>query len=111
MIPLLLRGASIIPIQAWIWIAVALGVLYYGNWKERQGRADCQAEIAQVVEAKNRVISKAVQDLLAERNKATEAEQKLASILKEAEDEAKTLENADTICIPASITDKLRHGR
>lgn len=111
LLPLLAK----IPWQVWVAIAVAIAFFWYGHVRENRGVAKCEA---QVEVAKNAEIQRqqnaASAAVEAAKQRETEAKDRLAKVEKEldnARDEASKLKEANKVCLPRSVTDKLRGVR
>jgi hypothetical protein len=109
--------AKAIPPKVWIGLAVVAAIWYYGHWKEKQGRLECEAavrvatqkEVARVKE----VNSKVTQGLLA---RALEAEERNRRLAKEVDDAVKdvgvsTKGKSDVVCLPGTFLDRVRPSR
>jgi hypothetical protein len=103
---------ALIPKQVWYALLALVAILYYGHWKEGQGVKKCQAAVqVAVAEEKDRQtriqveIRKLADKQVAEaRDRANQREQEANNVM----EEARKLKSASTVCIPGSITKRLR---
>ncbi len=99
---------KLVPPKVWIGLAIVLAIWYYGHWKEKQGVEKCQAAIELRTQQIRGAVDALEVELLQERAETVRIETSLEAKLQEAIRDAQRLENADVVCIPGSITDKLR---
>lgn len=103
---------SRIPRGAWIGLVLIVGVLLYGQYTARKAAARVEAQWQQKMliekqrqeDVKREELRKAAQRALADAFKIQQLEQEVTNAVTEAQ----KLKNANRVCIPKSITDRLR---
>jgi hypothetical protein len=104
---------ALVPRQVWYGLAIGVAVLYFAHWNQEKGRALCQAEVRQASQAESDRVKQADQVAIqAAEQRAQRAEQAAADRQKEMEDAiaaARTSANANRVCLPADVVDRLRH--
>jgi hypothetical protein len=87
-------------------------VLYYGHWSKEQGRAEARgeavAEMAREVERFHEADKRAVEGAASRARNAEALAGQRAKELQDVRDLAKELADADGVCVPGSIADRLR---
>ncbi len=104
-----------IPWQVWVGVVLVIGVLWYGHYKENKGYSRCELETKIAADKEVSRQKKIAQDAISEAiQRADKANQKLQITEKELNDvliEASKLKQAKQVCLPTSITGKLRRVR
>jgi hypothetical protein len=104
-----------IPATVW-WILAALFVAWlYGNHRERAGFAQCTVQVQQATQKERdrwqkelaRTRSEVDQQLAAAERQTQELNQKVEA----ANEEVRKLKDRSAVCLPGSVTDKLRNIR
>lgn len=104
-----------IPWQVWVGLAAVLFVLWYGHYKENKGYNKCQIETKAAAQKEiDRQHVVALEAIAKAKKREEDANTKLETIEKELSDaltEAKKLKQANQVCLPSSVTTKLRRLR
>lgn len=103
---------KLVPWQIWVIVGGLLAVMYYGHWKENQGRLACEQRVEQAAQAERirqqQVLNKILADAVKEREGQEQMRLALEAQSKGLEDELAKLKNKDKECLPAGVADKLR---
>lgn len=111
------RGAIpyIISVPRWVWVAgaIVVGFLYYGHSvSERvkaQQRAEQALQLQQERARQQRVANEAVHNATVKAQEAEKRAQTLEERLNEAVEEARKAKDAQRVCLPNNVTNKLRY--
>jgi hypothetical protein len=106
------RLLGAVPLKVWLVLIGLVAMAYYADWNYRRGAADNQAAIDRAVEEERERVQEADQKAIdAAEERAREAERLAAQRAKELRDaliEAGKLPDGGDVCLPASVTDRLR---
>lgn len=110
------RGAIpyIVSVPRWVWVAAAVvvGFLYYGHSVAQRTKADYDAQatlrIQQEKERQRTVADKAIHDATTRMKEAEVRAQTLEEKLNEVTVEMQKAKDAQRVCLPSGVTNKLR---
>ena len=104
-----------IPWQVWAILGAIVLTLYYGHVREKRGFNKCHAQVVEATRVEEARRQTAANESITEANRRAQESAARASELKDELDgvreEARKLKNANTVCLPKSITDRFNKPR
>lgn len=111
----LLPLLSKIPWQVWAALGLAIAFFWYGHVRENRGYAKCEVQVQvakdKEVQRQQDIANRLVAEAKEREARAANKVQKVEEELDNARREAAKLKEANKVCLPRSVTDKLRGVR
>jgi len=95
-----------------LWLAVVLGVLWFYNWAENNGESSVRTEVAATstdeLQRQISVLEDALRDASARAQQSAALNRELERQVDAIRQAAQSDPNADHVCVPADISERLR---